>query len=460
MKRTVRAIAATGVFLLAGAGVAPALAIGTGPTAGSIAVSGSDGIAARGPGGAPASGFVALEDPFSVTTRVTDLAEVLTPGEITQINDAIDALGDSSNIDLFVVYVDTFSGMDAGEWAGDSAELSGLGMNDLLLTVAVEDRAWAVSADNQSDVPPNEAQRLFVSSGERDLANDNWARAPISYAEAIESSLAPAASTGSGFPFGILFLGVAVIAGAIYFFSRRGKKGATRGAPSEPQLDQLPLEELSKRAGAALVQVDNELRASEQELGFAQAQFGLQATESYSRAIALARKDATRAFEVQKKLDDHIPDTDAEKRSYFLTIITTAEKVHTALAGEKKSFDELRAMESRAGEVLDEVATRSTEVAARVEGARSIVTSLAAQYTASALASVSQNPDQAEGLLLSAEQAIQAGRERLAAEDRSAAVVNARIAEQAIGNAAKLLDQVHGANEALEDAGPKISEAL
>nr|NLD41578.1 TPM domain-containing protein [Actinomycetales bacterium] len=42
----------------------------------------------------------------------------------------------------------------------------------------------------------------------------------------------------------------------------------------------------------------------------------------------------------------------------------------------------------------------------------------------------------------------------------SAAVVNARIAEQAIGNAAKLLDQVHGANEALEDAGPKISEAL
>lgn len=417
--------------------------------------------------GAPAlAGVHPAEDPFRVNGSVTDLAGVLTPGEITQIESSLGDLGDSVSVDLFVVYVETFTGEGADNWANEAAEISGMGMNDLLLAVAVEDRNWSISADNNSDLGPDEAQRVFVASGERDLANDDWGQAPITYAEAIEAHLtqvaqpAPGpAQTGGGFDFLPLALLLAAGAGLVAFFFSRRKKEPAKPAESG-RLEDMPLPELSRRAGSALVQVDNELRASEQELGFAQAQFGLQATESFSRAIASAKKDATAAFEAQKKLDDTTPDTDQEKRNYYLTIIRISEKVHAALMAEKKSFEELRAMESRAGEVLDQMGTRASEVASRVEGARSVISSLQGQYTPSALASVSTNPDQAEALLTSATKAITAGKERLAADDRSSAVVNARIAEQAIDSAAKLLDAVNGANTALKEASPKIEAAL
>lgn len=417
-------------------------------------------------GPAVAGAIRPVEDPFMVNGRVSDLAGVLTRGEVTEITTAIDSLGENASIDLFVVYVDTYTGSSPADWAGDTAELSGMGRNDVLLTVAVEDRMWSISTDNDSALTQGDAEELFVTSGERDLARDDWAQAPISYAQAIESHLVdpnppPGAPGGAAQPvnFGLILAITAGVAAVAYFLIR-GRRSKHPEKVSGSKLEQLPLPELSKRAGAALVQVDNELRSSEQELGFAQAQFGLQATESYSRTLAQAKKDATAAFEAQKKLDDTVPDTDAEKRKYYLTIINISEKVHQALMAEKKSFDELRAMESRAGEVLEQMGTRADEVAARVEGARSVVASLSGQYTPSALASVSENPDQADSLLHSARQAITAGQERLAAEDRSSAVVNARIAEQAIDSAAKLLDEVNGANTALKEAGPKLEAAL
>ena len=46
-----------------------------------------------------------------------------------------------------MAYVDTFSGLDAEEWALKTADLSDLGLNDALLAVAVEDRNYFYTVD-------------------------------------------------------------------------------------------------------------------------------------------------------------------------------------------------------------------------------------------------------------------------------------------------------------------------
>ncbi|MDX5318639.1 MAG: TPM domain-containing protein, partial [Actinomycetes bacterium] len=256
---------------------------------------------------------------------------------------------------------------------------------------------------------------------------------------------------------GWIALGGAAVVGGGVLVARRRKKGTT-GTARDPQ--HLTLEQLEARAGTALVEVDDSIRSSEEELGFARAQFGLQATDSYARALEHAKAEVTKAFELRRRLDDHIPETEPERRSMLSSILQISDSVIATLGREKESFDELRAMESRAGQVLDEMATRSREVARRVEGARSILASLANTYSAGALASISLNPDQARELLASADAAVAAGRTRLAADDRAAAVGNARIAEQAIGQADRLLAAVAGAHTALAEAGPKLDQRI
>ena len=51
----------------------------------------------------------------------------------------------------------------------------------------------------------------------------------------------------------------------------------------------LPLDELSRRAGAALVATDDAVDTSAQELGFATAEFGDEATAPFAQALERAR---------------------------------------------------------------------------------------------------------------------------------------------------------------------------
>lgn len=398
-----------------------------------------------------------LEDPFIIRETVTDNAEVLSPSDQSAVQSAISDLSEQG-IDLFVIYVDSFDSWTAGAWSDETANISSFGRDDVLVTVAVGDRIWGLSVDEGSQLlTPNDAEQLFIDNGEPRLADNQWGEAIVDYASAIEDHLAGGGSSagGSAGASGIIW-GALAIAGLAAFaaliFARR------KGGKRKPQ--ELSTPELAQRASSALVQGDNELRNAEQEIGFAQAQFGLQATEPFTKAIEAARERMTAAFEIQKKLDDAIPDSESDKRSYYMQLISLTDEVLATLAEQKAAFDELRSMEARAPEVLDDVATRINEVRGQLEGARSVLSSLAKQYRAETLASVTGNPERAESLLSAAEQAIVAGRERLAANDRSHAAVNARIAEQAVDQAASLLGQVATADADLAAAGPRLTTAL
>lgn len=406
--------------------------------------------------GAPA------ESPAFLAEQVTDSAGVL-GSDATAVEDAIQRLSDETPMDLFVVYVDSFDGMPAAEWVDQTAVASNLGVNDVLLAVAVEDRAYDVSVDTGGVVESATVSEILAESVEPALAREDWSGAAIAFADGLREDYLGTAddgagdTAGGGIPLGWIALGGAAVVGGAVLVSKRKRRGSI-GTPRQPQ--QLTVEQLESRAGSALVQVDDSIRASEEELGFARAQFGLQATDTYAKALDNAKAQATRAFELRKRLDDHIPETEPERRAMLTSILQLADSIAAMLTAEKESFDQLRAMESRADQVLEEMATRSREVGRRIEGARSILASLGNTFSPGALASISRNPDQARDLLTSADAAISAGREQLAAGDRAAAVGNARIAEQAIGQADRLLIAVSGASTALSEAGPKLEQRM
>jgi len=410
-----------------------------------------------------------VDAPFRLEDRVTERAGGLGP-DAAAVEASVSGLSDDTPVDLFVVFVDSFDGTDATTWVGRTAEQSGLGVNDVLLAVAVGDRVYDVSLDTGGVIGEADLAAVLADDVEPRLGDDDWAGAAIALADGLREAYASGGSSGgssgggtsggSAGALGWVLGGGALLVGGgalLVARNRRKAKGPDAGVP-DPR--QLPLADLEKRAGAALVQIDDAIRSSEEDMGFAQAQFPLSVTDAFGRALAQARQQATQAFELRKRLDDHIPETDAERRAMLMDILGLADSVNTTLGAQQKHFDDLRAMESRAGAALDEMATRADEVAARVDGARSVLASLALLHPAEALASLTRNPDQALELVASARAAIAAGRERLAAEDRPAAVANARIAGQAIGQADALLTAVAGASGALAEAGTRLGQRL
>ena len=79
-------------------------------------------------------------------------------------------------IQLWVAYVDSFSGVGAQEWADQTAELSDLGLSDVLLAVATEDRAYAYSVDEQFPLSDDELARIADQSIEPELSQRRLGR--------------------------------------------------------------------------------------------------------------------------------------------------------------------------------------------------------------------------------------------------------------------------------------------
>ena len=62
----------------------------------------------------------AAEQPFRMATQVEDRAGVLGDRQ-AEVEAALQTLQDAERVQLWVVYVDTFSGLGAQEWADQTA---------------------------------------------------------------------------------------------------------------------------------------------------------------------------------------------------------------------------------------------------------------------------------------------------------------------------------------------------
>lgn len=325
----------------------------------------------------PAAGARA-DDPIvlSRTGQITDRVDALGDRK-GAVGTALRNLDDVHRVQLYVAYVRDFSGRSAQNWADATAERNGLGLNDVLLAVATHDRQYAYSVDRDSQLTDAQLQDVAQTAVEPALRQNDWAGAAIGAADGIGAVLAgmpvptPAITPGEADPGGAgshrgagdLFLPVVVIAAALafawYVYARRRKRSGPRTTqgwgspgPSGTESVPLPLPELDQRARELLVDTDDAVRTSTEELGFATAQFGEEAAAPYSEALGYAQSQLTVAFRLRQQLDDAMPEDDAAKRRMLDEIIARCTEANRRLDAEAEGFDRLRALEQNAPQAL------------------------------------------------------------------------------------------------------------
>ncbi|MET8939473.1 TPM domain-containing protein [Streptomyces rubiginosohelvolus] len=439
--------------------------------------------------------------PAAVPARADDPVELSRDGQITdrvgalgdrtgQVEDALDRLYDEQRIQLFVVYVRDFSGRSGQTWSDETADRNGLGQDDVLLSVATHDRQYGYSVDVDSRLTDAQLRDVSGTAIEPALRENDWAGAAIGAADGYASVLAgrpvtaPAITPGPADP-GTggsdstgardFILPVAVVAGVgavgAYAYARRKRRTTTRttpaatgwgrgagagGAPEPPT----PLPELDAQAKQVLVDTDDAVRTSEEELGFATAQFGEEAAKPFTEAVARAKDELTQSFRLRQQLDDAFPEDDATRRRMLEEILRRCTAANDGLDTVSEDFDRLRALERTAPQALATVDATHRGLAGRVEAAESGVAGLRERYGEGAAAPVAADVEQAKDRLVFAGSAVEEARTAVDGGEDSRAAVYIRAAEGAVGQAGTLLDSVDRRAAELGEAARKLPAAL
>ncbi|RHA44538.1 TPM domain-containing protein, partial [Cellulomonas rhizosphaerae] len=403
--------------------------------------------------------------PLTLTGEITDQVGAL-DGSQADVQAALDRLAQDTPYQLYVVYVSDFGGADPVDWVQDTAAASGLGSRDVVLAVATDARRYALAPQSVEGLSSGQMEAA-AAAAEDHLRQGDWAGAAIATADSLREQATGSGSSGGG-GFGNLFVialvALAALLGLRWLLARRRR--ATAGKPDGPpappadELAEVPTAELDRRSASALVAIDDAVKASEEELGFAQAQFGAAATAEFETVLGDAKSQVTEAFRLRQTLDDEIPDTDPQVRETATRILRTCATVAGALDAQKTGFDRLRDLESHVGEALDEHARTAALARGKVDPARATLTTLAATYPPVTLASVARNPDQAAQLLDEVESAVARGHEAVASGERGTAVGYARAAEVALSQVATLLGAVDRAGPELAAVGARLDKAI
>lgn len=401
---------------------------------------------------APAS----ATDPVTLAgSRVLDVSDVLSDAQEGELDTSLRSLSSTSGVDLWVTYVPTFTNPSASDaWANDTAQRNGLGPNQYLLAVSTDGRQFYLSGDSSGPVSEDQLGAIEQQRIQPALASGDWAGA----ATAARDGLADAVSGGSGGTgsaggsgvWGVLLvlvlLAVAALVVVIVVRSRRktrtavpaGGGGGPGGAADADPLAGVSTEELGRRAASALVATDDAIKTSEQELGFARAQFGDAAAVEFETALAHAKEDLDKAFALKQQLDDRTPDAEADTRAWNAQIIDLCTHANGELDEKARAFDDLRRLEQNAPEALARTRAEHDAVAARQGAAAASLSALQRSYAPEALATVVDDPAQAAERLQFADEHLAAAEREIAAGDGASAAVEIRSAEAAVAQADQL----------------------
>ncbi|KQU02545.1 hypothetical protein ASG56_16460 [Rhodococcus sp. Leaf7] len=426
------------------------------------------------------SAVASAEQPFRVPEQVSDLTGALDPSELAEVQSAVDSLYDQQGFRLWVVFVDDFSGQAATTWGDRTATISDFGDRDVLMAVATEARAYTLNVPQAlASISDSEISELEQSSIEPALREENWAGAATAAATGLgkASSTSGSGSAGLWVAVGVVFL---IVVGAFAFTRLRAKRRREDALEAAEQLDgsdpaafaALPLDVLDERSRALLVETDEAIRASADELSTAAGELGDAAARPFVDALDGARRALSEAFAVRQRLDDAIPESPDDRRQMLMEIITSCSDADRRLDEKVAEFDEIRNLLIDADARLDALTRAHVEQTARLDPAAATLASLRERYDAAVLTPVAQNVDLAREQLALADNSIDDGRDAAAQPvgHQGPVVAAVRTAESALSRARSLLDAVEHADgditaardglpAAMEDARADIASA-
>jgi uncharacterized membrane protein YgcG len=406
-----------------------------------------------------------------LTDRIVDETGQLTDDQHAEALDAIGALEDERAVQLWALFVDTTGDQTNTEYVDAVAAENGLGGNDALFLVAIDDRRHAFWVGDLLDEVSDEEIDTILADTEPSLGDGDWGAAVAVAADGLSAALAadaapppepeeepPPATDGEGDSgFLTILVAVLLIGGGGWFLWSRLRAG--RAAEEDDRERERRLRGLSQRANALLIETDELLRHNAQELGFVEAEFGADAAEPFAAALASAREELQAAFRIRQALDDGEPEAPEDRERMLTEVVARCERASQLVAEQTERFRELRDLERRAPEILaqqdakvDEVTRRIPAVEGQLDGLR--------REAAGSTAAVHGNVAEARKRLQLAGRAAVEGRSALERGDRGAAARAAKASQDALAQAAALLDAIAREAAALDEARTGLDAAI
>ncbi len=413
-----------------------------------------------GAAGTGAAAGVVLDDPVALSSQVTDTAGVLDTGAA---QDAVAELSDATGVDLYVVFVDDFGGLQAQEWVTQTGSLSGLQGTDAMLAVAVQDRDYRLELPASVSTAEGQAVDQAVV---QQLSADDWDGAVSAAAGTLQEVVVSEGGVGggtvtpaqqsSGVASGLLtvalvgILGLVVVVGLVVLAARRKPAlpaHVTAQRRGQTGWETLATPELEQRAGSALLHSDEALRESEQELAFARAQFGEAGTEEFQRAVTTARAQLTEAFAARHQLDELLRDRpgtpETDRRRLLVTVLQKTQVADESLQAQAESMTRLRDLERSLPTLLPALEGRAAALRADVDDAGRLLTELSTTYDAAAVEPVRDNARHGRELVEFAAARLAQARAHVAAGTAGEGALAAHEAEAALARAEEQSRAVH-----------------
>ena len=406
----------------------------------------------------------------TLSERVVDESGALTDVQREEALDAIEALDDDHDVQLWALFVGTTGGEPMDDFATRVAQENAFGGNDALLVVAVDDQRYQLwVSDALTEITNEELDELLIERVEPQLRADAWGGAVAAAAEGLGAARAgeapttddpqpaptPAGDDGPGFL--TILLAVALIGGGAWLIWTKWQAG--RAAEEDDRERDRRLRGLAQQTNARLIETDELLRHNAQELGFVEAEFGGAAAAPFAKALEEARAELQAAFRVRQRLDDNDPETPPEREQLLNEIVARTDRARTLVEAQTEAFRELRALERRAPEVLAEQEGRLASAAARLPAIEAQLAALRTDASGSSRA-VHGNLAEARKRLELSKRGVADGQEALGRDDRPAAARAAKASQDTLAQAAGLLDAIEHEAAALEEARAGLEGAL
>jgi predicted nucleic acid-binding Zn-ribbon protein len=396
----------------------------------------------------------AAQPPFRLSNYITDDAGVLTGPGRGAIQSATGKLYSDRRIQLWVVFVDNFSGQPAVSWAESTRAASDLGDFDAVLAVATVDHSYAFLVPNRvQTISAGQVDDLRRNQIEPALRRGDWSGAAVAAANGLNRGREPANSAPLLIGLGVIVIAVLILYVVMRYRHRRRRAAelaaAKRVDATDPDaLAALSLGALDDLSRWKVVDVDNAVRTSANELALTIEEFGEQRTEPFTRAVNNAKAALAQAFTVRQQLDDAIPETRAQRRQLLTEVIVSAARADRELESQQEAFEEMRDLVVNAPSRLDALTQQMVELTARIAPAEQRMTNLHNEFDAAALTSVATNVGTAKDRLAFADQNLTQARDlaaRPVSGEQSGLVDAVHAAESSLGQAGALLDAVDSA---------------
>lgn len=436
---------------------------------------------------------VRAASPHGLAGPITDDVSAL-GGSTSGVQATLDDLQQATGAQLWVWYTDTLGGQVSGDFAVATAKASGLGTTDVLLVIALNDRAYGYWKGDNVKISDADLEQVLSQDMEPALRSNDYLGAITATAKGLlaamnggavtpgESAIPGATTTPAGGPSGgstggspvgtlimvVIVVGLVAAGGWWLLYVRpRGRAGgpahggAAGGAPDDPNADLAAMQpkQLDELANRILVETDDAIRDSDQELGFAQAQFGDEAAAPFVAAITAARGDLKGAFTIRQQLDDGTPEDAPTRRQMLTDLVVGCRKAQDRLHAETHRFEELRALEKEAPDILARLPAKADGLEARLPAAQATLAGLAA-YADADWQAVAANVDNARTRIAAVRAAADQGTKALAAGATGTAAQAARLGEDGLAQGTDFLDAIDRLASKLEEARTKVGAEL